>query len=96
MGAARSSLLFPTLDGIAHADILKSSAAVLSWTALRCWREQTFAEGDVARIVENGRFLGLITKTDGLGLGLGRRTLCRGGLGVIVRLAPMVGLNEIL
>lgn len=89
IGTARSSLLFPTPDGIAHADILKSSAAVLAWTALRYWREQTFAEDHVALIVENGRSLGLITKRDGLGLG--RRTLCRGGLGVIVRLAPIVG-----
>ena len=90
----RSSLLFPTPDGIAHADSLKSSAAVLAWTALRYWREQTFAEGDVARIVENGRFVGLITKRDGLELG--RRTLRRGGLGVIVRIAPIVGKPEIL
>lgn len=89
IGAVRSSLLLPTSDGIAHADSLKSLATVLAWTALRYWREQSFAEGYVALIVENGRFRGLITKRDGLGLG--RRTRCRGGPGVIVRLAPMVG-----
>jgi hypothetical protein len=80
---------FPTPDGIAHADSLKSSAAVLAWTALRYRREQTFAEDHVTLIVENESFLAPITKNDGLGLG--RRTLCRGGLGVIVRLAPVVG-----